>query len=45
MWLRGLRGAQVGDGSNFVIVFAGELLHQARELLQMGLHPRYSRLL
>jgi len=30
---------EVGDGSNFVIVFAGELLSQAEDLLRMGLHP------
>lgn len=30
---------EIGDGSNFVIVLAGELLHKAGELLQMGLHP------
>lgn len=30
---------QVGDGTNFLITFAGELLNQAEELLQMGLHP------
>ena len=30
---------EVGDGSNFVIALAGELLHQAEELLLMGLHP------
>merc|ERR1719324_1503102 len=28
----------VGDGTNFVVVFAGELLKQAEELLRMGLH-------
>ena len=30
---------EVGDGSNFVIVLAGELLSQAEGLLRMGLHP------
>ncbi len=32
---------QIGDGSNFVIVLAGELLHKAAELIQMGLHPKF----
>ncbi|TPX56994.1 hypothetical protein SpCBS45565_g08302 [Spizellomyces sp. 'palustris'] len=31
--------AEVGDGTNLVIVFAGELLQQAEYLLRMGLHP------
>ena len=30
---------QVGDGSNFVVMFAGALLQQAEELLRTGLHP------
>lgn len=30
---------ECGDGSNFVISFAGELMVQAQSLLQMGLHP------
>lgn len=30
---------ECGDGSNFVISFAGELMAQAQGLLQMGLHP------
>jgi len=30
---------ECGDGSNFVISFAGELMFQAQSLLQMGLHP------
>ncbi len=30
---------EVGDGSNFVVVFAGELMHQSAELIRMGLHP------
>ena len=30
---------QVGDGTNLVVTLAGELLAQAEELLQMGLHP------
>ncbi|KAI9364428.1 chaperonin Cpn60/TCP-1 family [Zopfochytrium polystomum] len=31
--------AEMGDATNFVIVFAGELLQQAEHLLRMGLHP------
>ncbi|KAI8804688.1 chaperonin Cpn60/TCP-1 family [Cladochytrium replicatum] len=31
--------AEMGDNTNFVIVFAGELLNQAEGLLRMGLHP------
>jgi chaperonin GroEL (HSP60 family) len=27
---------EVGDGSNFVVCFTGELLHRAEELLRMG---------
>jgi len=30
---------EIGDGSNYVIVFGGELLKQARSLLELGLHP------
>jgi T-complex protein 1 subunit theta len=30
---------EVGDGTNFVIVFAGMLLHKAEGLLRMGLSP------
>eukprot|EP00300_Choanocystis_sp_HF-7_P027340 c32434_g1_i1.p1 GENE.c32434_g1_i1~~c32434_g1_i1.p1 ORF type:complete len:569 (-),score=150.40 c32434_g1_i1:101-1705(-) len=29
---------EVGDGSNFVVIFAGELLYGAAALLRMGLH-------
>ncbi|ETO31624.1 hypothetical protein RFI_05498 [Reticulomyxa filosa] len=29
----------IGDGANFVVVFAGELLKNALELLRTGLHP------
>jgi T-complex protein 1 subunit theta len=29
----------MGDNTNFVVVFAGELLQQADFLLRMGLHP------
>lgn len=30
---------ECGDGSNFVLTLAGELMAQAQSLLQMGLHP------
>lgn len=30
---------ECGDGTNFVIAFAGELLNQAESLIKMGLHP------
>eukprot|EP00468_Gymnochlora_sp_CCMP2014_P010264 CAMPEP_0167756644 /NCGR_PEP_ID=MMETSP0110_2-20121227/9498_1 /TAXON_ID=629695 /ORGANISM="Gymnochlora sp., Strain CCMP2014" /LENGTH=550 /DNA_ID=CAMNT_0007642773 /DNA_START=35 /DNA_END=1687 /DNA_ORIENTATION=+ len=30
---------EIGDGSNYVIVLAGELLKQASSLLDLGLHP------
>jgi T-complex protein 1 subunit theta len=30
---------EVGDGSNFVVTIAGELLAQAEELLRIGVHP------
>jgi len=30
---------EVGDGTNFVIIFAGALLHKAEALLRMGLSP------
>lgn len=30
---------ECGDGTNFIISFAGELMVQAQSLLQMGLHP------
>ncbi|CAG8449736.1 1908_t:CDS:2 [Diversispora eburnea] len=30
---------EIGDATNFVIVFAGELLQKAEYLLRMGLHP------
>ena len=30
---------EVGDGTNFVVVFGGELLQQAESLIRMGLHP------
>jgi len=30
---------EAGDGTNFVVIFAGELLAKAEDLLQLGLHP------
>jgi T-complex protein 1 subunit theta len=30
---------EMGDGTNLVITFAGELLGQAESLLRMGVHP------
>ena len=30
---------ECGDGTNFVLTLAGELMFQAQQLLQMGLHP------
>jgi len=34
-----MQAQEVGDGSNFVVMFAGELLRKAAELIHMGLHP------
>ena len=34
-----MQESEAGDGTNFVISFAGELLQQAETLLKMGLHP------
>lgn len=34
-----MQESECGDGSNFVISLAGELMTQAQSLLQMGLHP------
>lgn len=31
--------AEMGDATNFVLVFAGELLQKGEHLLKMGLHP------
>ncbi|KAJ2725634.1 T-complex protein 1 subunit theta [Coemansia sp. Benny D115] len=31
--------AEAGDGTNYVIIFASELLQRAEPLLRMGLHP------
>jgi len=30
---------EAGDGSNFVMVFSGELMQQAENLIKDGLHP------
>ncbi|KAJ1927368.1 T-complex protein 1 subunit theta [Tieghemiomyces parasiticus] len=30
---------EIGDGTNLVVIFAGELLQKAEYLLRMGLHP------
>lgn len=30
---------EIGDGSNLVVIFSGELLKKAEELIGMGLHP------
>jgi T-complex protein 1 subunit theta len=30
---------ECGDGSNLVLSLAGELMFQAQQLIQMGLHP------
>ncbi|KAH9257726.1 T-complex protein 1, theta subunit [Batrachochytrium salamandrivorans] len=34
-----MQEAEFGDGSNFVCTFATELLHRARAMVVMGLHP------
>lgn len=34
-----MQESEAGDGTNFVISFAGELMQQAESLLKMGLHP------
>jgi T-complex protein 1 subunit theta len=31
--------SEIGDNTNFVVVFAGELLQKAEYLIKMGLHP------
>ncbi|KAJ1721019.1 T-complex protein 1 subunit theta [Coemansia erecta] len=31
--------AEAGDGTNYVVIFASELLQRAESLLRMGLHP------
>jgi len=30
---------EIGDGANFIMIFGGELLRQAQNLLRSGLHP------
>ncbi|KAG8367996.1 hypothetical protein BUALT_Bualt16G0130700 [Buddleja alternifolia] len=30
---------EIGDGANLTVSFSGELLHNAEELIRMGLHP------
>merc|ERR1719228_365311 len=35
----GMQEREIGDGSNFVVVFSGELMKKAEELIGMGLHP------
>ena len=34
-----MQETECGDGTNFVITFAGDLLDQAEQLLKMGLKP------
>jgi len=34
-----MQESECGDGSNFVLSVAGELMFQAQQLIQMGLHP------
>ena len=34
-----LQETEVGDGTNLVVILAGELLRMAEELIQLGLHP------
>jgi T-complex protein 1 subunit theta len=34
-----MQESEAGDGTNFVLVFGGQLLQQAEGLLKMGLHP------
>jgi len=35
----GMQQKEIGDGSNLVVVFAGELMKKAEELIGIGLHP------
>jgi T-complex protein 1 subunit theta len=35
-----MQAEQIGDGTNLVIVFAGELMHLATELIRAGIHTR-----
>lgn len=39
MTTRARTHTQMGDRTNFVLMFAGELLKKAEYLLTMGLHP------
>eukprot|EP01100_Stratorugosa_tubuloviscum_P000804 TRINITY_DN117_c3_g3_i1.p1 TRINITY_DN117_c3_g3~~TRINITY_DN117_c3_g3_i1.p1 ORF type:complete len:553 (-),score=330.12 TRINITY_DN117_c3_g3_i1:117-1742(-) len=34
-----MQDQEIGDGTNLVVVLAGELLQQAESLIRMGLHP------
>lgn len=34
-----MQESEAGDGTNFVISFAGELMQQAENLIKIGLHP------
>ncbi len=34
-----MQETECGDGTSFVLAFAGELLTQAETLIKMGLHP------
>ena len=35
-----MQGEQIGDGTNFVLVFAGELLRRASELIRSGINTK-----
>lgn len=35
----GMQEREIGDGSNFVVIFCGELLKKAKGLIEIGLHP------
>merc|ERR1719499_1916184 len=35
----GMQQAEIGDGSNLVVVLSGELLKKAEALIGMGIHP------
>merc|ERR1719361_906639 len=35
----GMQEKEIGDGSNLVVMFSGELMKKAEELIGMGLHP------
>eukprot|EP00994_Dinema_validum_P005269 NODE_338_length_1862_cov_94.471042_g244_i0.p1 GENE.NODE_338_length_1862_cov_94.471042_g244_i0~~NODE_338_length_1862_cov_94.471042_g244_i0.p1 ORF type:complete len:542 (+),score=196.43 NODE_338_length_1862_cov_94.471042_g244_i0:65-1690(+) len=32
---------EIGDGTNYVLIMAGELLNQAQQLIHMGIHPSH----